>query len=175
MNLERNLIDNILESEVKLGHADMPITFYYPSASLSELLGCDESELESEILKFCEEEADRFGKITIEELANEKGRYAVTVPVYGVKWVHDNFEPGDFMKSFITEIKKPFNTIDNIINLFRCYSKETEVNQVSEDEWSLSFSDESIDPYVYHVEKNVFGLEYHRFTREAYRKTILEE
>ena len=38
--LERNLIDNILESEVKLGCASTPVTFYYPESSLNELLDC---------------------------------------------------------------------------------------------------------------------------------------
>ncbi len=33
--MERDLIDNILESCVKLGFADTPITFYYPETSLT--------------------------------------------------------------------------------------------------------------------------------------------
>ena len=32
--LERNLIDNILESEVELGCASTPVTFYYPETRL---------------------------------------------------------------------------------------------------------------------------------------------
>ncbi len=43
--LERNLIDNILESEVKLGCASTPVTFYYPESSLNELLDCNNDEL----------------------------------------------------------------------------------------------------------------------------------
>ena len=45
--LERNLIDNILESEVKLGQACSPITFYYPESSLTELLDIN-AEMEAE-------------------------------------------------------------------------------------------------------------------------------
>ena len=37
--LERNLIDNILESEVKLGCASTPVTFYYPESSLNVRAG----------------------------------------------------------------------------------------------------------------------------------------
>ena len=44
--LERNLIDNILESEVKLGCASTPVTFYYPESSLNELLDCNNDELQ---------------------------------------------------------------------------------------------------------------------------------
>ena len=28
--------------------------------------------------------------------------------------------------------------------------------------------------YVYYIEQNVFGLEYHRFTRESYNKMMSE-
>ena len=47
--LERNLIDNILESEVKLGRPSTSITFYYPESSLTELLECGTNELDSAI------------------------------------------------------------------------------------------------------------------------------
>ena len=50
--LERNLIDNILESEVKLGQACSPITFYYPESSLTELLDCSAGELPLKIAEF---------------------------------------------------------------------------------------------------------------------------
>ncbi len=43
--LERNLIDNILESEVKLECASTPVTFYYPESSLNELMDCNNDEL----------------------------------------------------------------------------------------------------------------------------------
>ena len=105
--LERNLIDNILESEVKLGRACSPITFYYPEGSLTELLDCSVGELSLMIAEFLRKEKDRLGNITIGELADEKGR-----------------------------------------------------------------KDDNIDPYVYHIEQNVFGLEYHRFTRESYKRMM---
>ena len=52
--LERNLIDNILESEVKLGCASTPVTFYYPESSLNELLDCNDDELPVKIAEFME-------------------------------------------------------------------------------------------------------------------------
>ena len=46
---------------------------------------------------------------------------------------------------------------------------------MSPDEWAFSFKDENIDPYIYHIEQSVFGLEYHRFTKESYKKMMNEE
>ncbi len=50
--MERDLIDNILESCEKLGFADTPITFYYPETSLTELFGCGRDEIPSAIAEF---------------------------------------------------------------------------------------------------------------------------
>jgi hypothetical protein len=38
----------------------------------------------------------------------------------------------------------------------------------------FSFRDEEIDPYVYHIEQGIFGLEYHRFTKESYKEMSTE-
>ena len=45
MTLEQNIIDNILECEVKIGHNSVQFTVYYPNDSLCELLDCDEDNL----------------------------------------------------------------------------------------------------------------------------------
>ena len=114
------------------------------------------------------------GNITIGELGEEKGRYAVKIPAEGFDWVHGNYQPSDFMKEFVQEIRKPDNTLEDIAELFRRYSQDILISKVNEDEWAISFKDDNIDPYVYHIEQSVFGLEYHRFTRESYRKMMSE-
>lgn len=172
--LERNLIDNILESEVKLGRACSSITFYYPESSLTELLECSIGELPLKIADFLEKEKNRLGNIVIGELSDEKGRYAVRIPAEGFDRVHQNYQPSDFMKEFVQEIRKPGNTLEGIEGLFLRYSQEILVSKVNADEWAFSFKDDNIDPYVYHIEQNVFGLEYHRFTKESYNKMMGE-
>lgn len=169
MNLEKNLIDNVLECQVKLGMADLPISFYYPQTSLIELLACSIETLDLEIERFKEKELYRLGRLKIEELKNEKGRYAITVPAEGIKWVYDNFVPSEFMQEFIAGIKSPGITIEDVINIFKKFSDKVNANQVSDNEWAVSFEDTDIDPYVYHVERDCFGLEYHRFTHKAYK------
>lgn len=86
--LERNLIDNILESEVKLGQACSPITFYYPESSLTELLDCSAGELPLKIVEFLENEKERLGNITIGELGEEKGRYRAKCVWAGISQVY---------------------------------------------------------------------------------------
>ncbi len=170
--LERNLIDNILESEVKLGRTNSSITFYYPEDSLTELLDCSSVELPLKIAAFIENEEDHLDNIIIEELGNEKGRYAVKISEKALDWVHNNYQPSDFMKEFVEEIRKPDKTLEGIAELFRKYSPEVVISKVNTDEWAFAFKEDTIDPYVYHIEQNIFGLEYHRFTRQAYEKMM---
>ncbi len=53
--------------------------------------------------------------------------------------------------------------------------KSPVISKNSPDEWALSFGDDNVDPYIYHIEQNVFGLEYHRFTKAAYRNMMENE
>lgn len=168
MDLEKNLIDNILESEIKLGYAAIPVTFYYPLTSITELLECDIPGINEAIDKFRKSEANRLGNVIIQEQEREPGRFEVTVPVQGVKWVHDNFEPSPFMIQFISNIKTVGFTLEDVTKLFTSFSEDVEIIKNSDEEWAISFADESIDPYVYYIEQNAFGLEYHRFTRASY-------
>ena len=149
--------------------------FYYPEGSLTELLGCSVGELPLKITEFLVYEKDRLGNVIIGELDDEKGRYVVKIPTEGFDWVHKNFQPSDFMKEFVKEIRKPGNILEGIAEFFRRYSPEILISKVNEDEWAFSFKDDNIDPYVYHIEQSVFGLEYHRFTKESYKKMMSED
>lgn len=44
------------------------------------------------------------------------------IPADGVDWVHGNYQPSDFMKEFVQEIRKPDNTLEDIAELFHRYS-----------------------------------------------------
>lgn len=174
MNLETNLIDNIIECEVKLGHAHTPISFYYPKSSLLELLDCSEADFLSCAEAFVKGIKNTLGEVTISEVKSEPGRYQVTVSADGVDWVSLYYKPSDFIKRFAVDIHKTGNTLCGILETFKTFSNDIVVEKVKENEWGIYFLDDSIDPYVYYIEENSFGLEYHRFTHKAYR-LLLED
>ena len=167
MDLERNLIDNVLECGEKLGKSTLPVTFYYHETSLMELLDCKAEELSDQILAFYEKEQKRLGKVNITELAKEPGRYGITVPKEGMQWVFEHYEASAFTKAFIGEISKKQNTLEGLLTFFQSYPEEVEVIR-HDREWAVYFKEGRTDPYVYHLEENAFGVEYHRFTRAAY-------
>ena len=163
MDLERNLIDNVLECEIKLGFDELPVILYYPKASLMELLFCSEEDLVAEISKFRLQVRDSLGDIIIEKVSGESDRYSVTIPSEGVRWVNANFKPSDFIKLFIETIKSPGKKFDDIKKLFEKFSEDVIVETREDGEKAIYFADTSIDPYMYIIEENAFGLEYHRF------------
>ena len=60
------------------------------------------------------------------------------------------------------------NTVEDMIKIFQSFSQDIIIEKVDEQEWGISFQNPEIDPYVYYLEQDAFGLQYHRFTRQAY-------
>jgi len=170
MDLKQNIIDNILECEIKIGHDNLPITFYYPRESLVDLLGCQDTELNQAVEAFVKNVSDELGRVSVISQDNKDERFAVTVQPNGVEWVNQNFEASEFIRSFIAKIRMPGKTLTDMVEFFRSFNNEVIVEEESEDEWALYFKSEDVDPYVYYIESNVFGLEYHRFTHSAYQR-----
>lgn len=167
-DLKENIIDNILESFLKLGYADTSIDLYYPVSSLLILLNCDKENLDKAINDFRHEVVNSLGYINIKELSYEKGRYKIEIPVSGVEWVNKNYKPTSFLESFINEIQKPNQTIDKILDVFYSFSKDIIINELKSDMLAISFKDKKIDKYIYLIEQNEFGLQYHRFSEKEY-------
>lgn len=167
-NLEENIIDNILECFAKLGYTNTAINFYYPITSLLVLLDCDKEHLDDAIDDFKKRAADTLGNITIEELTSERGRYEIVIPISGVEWVHNNYKPTVFWESFISEIQKPNRTLEDMVGMFRSFSQDIIIDMLKDDMWAISFRDKTIDKYIYLIEQNEFGLQYHRFTSREF-------
>lgn len=167
MDLKKNIFDNIKECEIKIGYREEEMNLYYPEAVVLELLPSDKEHLSENMKLFCEAVRAELGSIRIEE-TKEKGRYCVHVPAEGVRYIHKNIKETPFLKSFLREIFEPGKSVEDIIKLFREFSEEVEIEQIDEKEWGISFKDPKIDPYVYYLEQDVFGLQYHRFTKQAY-------
>lgn len=167
MDLKRNIIDNIKECEIKIGYREEDMNLYYPLESLLELLPAAPGNLPDAIVEFCKSTRPELGALTIKE-TGEKGRYCIHVPSSGVKYIHENTAGSPFLKAFLDEIFKPGNSVDDIVNVFKAFSDDVAVEKVDEHEWGVFFPDPEIDPYVYYLEQEEFGLQYHRFTRHAY-------
>ena len=67
-------------------------------------------------------------------------------------------------------VTAPGKKLEDVCQVFYDFSGEVTIEKVEEREWGIWFTKGDIDSYVYYVEEDEFGLEYHRFTKEAYQK-----
>lgn len=167
MDLKKNICDSVKECEIKLGYREEAINLYYPESVLLELLPATKENLAEKILKFCSTVQKELGEICIAE-TKEKGRYCVTVPEKGVAYVHSNVDATPFLLAFIQEIHKPGQGIKDIVEIFRRFSKKVVTEELEKKEWAVYFEDTSVDEYVYYLEEDDFGIQYHRFTRASF-------
>lgn len=167
MDLKTNICDAVKECEIKLGYRKEAINLYYPESALLELLETDQDTLPEKIADFCHSVEKEMGNVTIAE-TQETGRYCVSVSAEGVEYVHRNVIASPFMIAFVQEIHKPGMKKEDIVDLFYEFSRDVVVERVEEKEWAVYFRDVNVDAYVYYMEEDDFGMQYHRFTRKTF-------
>lgn len=172
MDLERNICDTIKEWELKIGYCRQDMELYYPESSLIELTGVEKGELKEVLECFCKSVKKRLGALVIYE-TREKGRYCIHVPAEGVEYVHNEIKGSPFLPCFLKIIKAHSATLTDAETIFRSFDKNIIIEKKNEFEWAFRFSDANIDPYVYFVEQDEFGLQYHRFTKASYEALFL--
>ena len=168
----QNIYDTVKEWEIKIGYRPEAVQLYYPEESLTELLNVTEEELPRAISEFKEQVQASLGEIHICE-TKEKGRYCVQISEKGTVYIHENVPEPAFLKAFLSVITSPGKTLEDVEAVFGQFSEKFTINKTENREWSFWFPDGGPDPYVYHVEEDDFGLQYHRFTKEAYGKLFL--
>ncbi len=171
MDLKRNILDSLKECEIKLGYRKEAVSLYYPQNVLKELLLATDDNLLEKMNRFCQSVVEELGEVCIVK-TQEAGRYQIVIPEKGVAYVHENVEASAFLKAFVENIYKPGIRKEDMISLFRRFSDKVIVEQADEKEWAVYFELPEMDAYVYYIEEDEFGLQYHRFTRESYRELV---
>lgn len=169
MNLEQNLYDTVREWQLKLGYQREEMRLYYPEESLLELLDTTKETLPEAAKVFAAQMADRLGSIQVMSTEKKDGRWCVCIPPEGVTYVWEHVPEPAFLKAFLTVLKTPGATLSDVEQLFVTTAPEQARSLQTEPQAKgFWFADGQPDPYVYHVEVDDFGLEYHRFTRKSY-------
>lgn len=167
--LEKNLFDNVLEAQLKLGYEGRPMSLNYTSSSLKHLTGTD--DIEKALDEFAAQSVERFGKMTFRSIS---GGYCITVPTEGTAYVHENSEKNSFMHRFIETVRS-HTTIEKVLDVFREFSDDVEVTEMNNDEFQylVYFRNGIPDDYRYCLadEEEIDGshhITYHRFIAEDY-------
>lgn len=172
-NLENNIIDVIIEEQIKLGYRSETIRLYYPMESINSLLETDVTidELKEVLVKFCQSVSDRFGNV---EFSNKDKRFCFVIPPSGVTYVHEKVEDRIFLREFIEKITEHGCTIETILELFYRHSNHVVFEKIKDGEFDylIYFQEGQPDSYRYCIKFEDCHAIYHRFTKADY-ETIL--
>ena len=169
MNLEQNLYDTVREWQLKIGYQTEEMRLYYPEESLLELLDTTKEALPEKAKAFAAQMKRKLGEVQIIPTGKNDGRWCVCIPPQGVAYVWEHVPEPAFLKTFLAVIKAPGAKLSDVEQLFAATSSgQARSLQTEPDAKGFWFADGRPDPYVYHVEEDDFGLEYHRFTRKSY-------
>lgn len=176
MNFERlkkNLCDNIFEAQIKLGYEGRPMSLNYTLNSLNHLIGTnlDQVQMKKALDDFSSYAEPEFGSI---EFRSIKNGFCAVIPVKGTRFVHKDYNGGEFISEFIETIRKR-SSLNEILNVFRKFSDHVSVNAIKSDEFQylVYFTDNVPDDYRYclTIDEEIDGrrhITYHRFIKEDY-------
>lgn len=169
--LEKNIIDNIREAQLKLGYEERPISFNYLTSSLCHLLGTENIE-GGELLDFLTYTYPRLGKVTFSPI---RDGYCVTVSAEGTAYVHSHPDKSRFLIDFIETVRNHHNTIEDVFAVFNRHSGSVTIEELHNEEFDylVYFADGIPDDYRYclTLEPCMDGgchITYHRFIPEDY-------
>lgn len=171
--LEKNILDNIFEAQVKLGFDGRAMSLNYTTASLAHLLGekLTPDEIRQVLADFSDYSLSRLGQLTYSEIKNG---FCIAIPPEGTKFVHSRYDGGQFISSLVGSIRE-HRTLEEILDIFHSFSDSVSVTEMNNDEFKylVYFKNGIPDDYRYclSVDEEIDGsvhVTYHRFIREDY-------
>ncbi|MBR2283817.1 MAG: DUF3877 family protein [Ruminococcus sp.] len=169
--LEKNIIDNIHEAQLKLGYDGRPVSLNYTPATLRHLTGSDDMGEISEAVKSCSP-----GRLGAMEIRPVHDIYCITVPAEGTAYVNALYS-GDngFLCRLVGTVREHGISLDDVLAVFRSFSDNVAVKESGSEEFDylVYFEDGVPDEYYYclTLEPCMGGgchITYHRFIREDY-------
>lgn len=181
-HLERHITDTVKEWQMKIGYKEENMRLYYPDVSLIGMLELPENTteegLKAALQEFVQETGSRLGEI---EISNVADRYCLNIPAKGCRYIAEHVQDSELLKRLLVVLSRHENDMAPVKKVFEEYAAEHHGSCTEEDRESeglgyvFYFEDEEIDPYVYCIEQDDFGITYHRFAKSDYEKLISED
>lgn len=172
MELEKHIIDTIKEWQMKIGYQEENMRLYYPEETLKVFLQMEEDIQPEKLCHLVQiyltEKLKTVGGVRVSQ---HEGRFCVEVSKEANEYIATHIRPSEFLEKFLQALST--GKIEQVRKLFQTYAGEKQghyVEEAHEDGVGVAFSfqEEEIDPYVYCVQEDEFGLTYHRFVKSDY-------
>lgn len=170
----KNIIDFIMEEQIKLGYRREVVRLYYPLSSLCNLLGETMSEDEMVVVlnHLPESVTSRLGHVRAN---SKKGRFCIEIPEDGVANIHEHVKVDPFLQELVALVQQHDCTKAQLIALFASYTKDYELQQMptgSDFDYAIHFTKNAADDYYYCFHEEGCHIIYHRFTPEDYAELL---
>ena len=166
--LEKNIQDQLIEAQIKLGFVNETMRLYYPLDSLNAMLESAIAEPE-QLCALLREQLEQFS------FSVHQGRIEVNVPAEYVSYVHDNCDVPEFLVALISLFQNhhhlDLSQVKEVFARFGAYICE-KMPEGADFDYAIHFEDDSIDEYYYCIKLEMGHLIYHRFTKVDYEKII---
>ncbi|MCI5731753.1 MAG: DUF3877 family protein [Eubacterium sp.] len=168
-HLEKNIIEQIQEAQLKLGFVKETVRLYYPLDSLNAILNihCQEGN------EMCIQLASVFPDFTF---GCRGERVEISVPPDYVEYVHREVKTPAFLAEMIARFQEnqhlTFQQVQQIFAEFGEYECQ-KMPEGADFDYVLYFENPDIDSYYYCIRMEMGHTIYHRFMKEDYEQLIL--
>ena len=172
MTLEKHVIDTVKEWQTKIGTDDAGVRLYYPKVSMCGYLKLpveeDSEKICQEAEAYFEKSVPELGHVTVTEKAD---RFCVFVSPEGCDYINREIPVSEFLEGFLKVLKT--QDMQQVRAYFQAFAKAHGTTVCEEDDEEdlgtvLSFADKDVEPYLYCVTDDQFGITYHRFTKDDF-------
>lgn len=165
--LKDNLMYMLKESQIKIGYTHNAVTLNYPVDSLNRLLETDSNlqDMKNILQDFSLYVRPELG---ILKIAVHEGKFGITIPADGVKYVHENIKDSGFLTDLVALVKSHASnvSIDDVLKVFEQYSDCVRCVKADCDEFQyiIWFENGVPDAFMYCIDIDLGHLSYHRLT-----------
>ncbi len=179
MNTDRliqNIIDQIVEAQLKLGYAKETVRLYFPLSSLNVILDVQAESAEAMLHILLSEESLSKSMLGALKISARGERFEISVPPEGVEYVHKSVAVSPFLVDMIALFQRNHHcTIEEICEVFAAHNEEYVCEKMAEDadfDYAIYFPSKQPDEYYYCIKSEMDHTIYHRFMKEDYLELL---
>ncbi len=167
--LEKNIVDQIKEAQLKLGFVRETVRLYYPWESLRVMLKSQDKEI-GELCRRLENSFPEFS------FSHQGDRIEVCVPPDYVEYVHREVEAPPFLAELIRLFSANHHlTLEQIKGLFEKFGEYIyrQMPEGADFDYVFHFRNTAVDEYYYCIRMEMGHTIYHRFMKSDFEQLLL--
>lgn len=179
MNTDRlikNIIDQLVEAQLKLGYVKETVRLYFPLGSLNVILGVEAISATQMLDWLMNSEVLQTSALGSLKVSARGERFEISVPPDGVEYVHKSVAVSPFLVDLISLFQRQHHcTMEEICRVFAAHNADyvcEKMPQGTDFDYVVYFPSQEPDEYYYCVKAEMDHTIYHRFMKEDYLELL---